>query len=103
MQQDDRAYLVRLVASRTGIAPLEAEQRVNEAITPANENISRARRSGVIPSIHDWSHDTGRRRYGPVRRRGRSAPGRALHPASFAGLGSIPRLIALDQPAAGVT
>jgi len=102
MQQDDRAYLVRLVASRAGIAPSEVEQRVNEMITRANEKSCAAQRSD--PGIHDWSRDIGWRRYVLVRRRGwRGASGRAFEPASLAGLGKIPRLIGLDQPAAGVT
>lgn len=48
IQQDDRAYLVRLVAGRTGLAPPDAERRVNEVIERVKENISRARRSAVI-------------------------------------------------------
>jgi hypothetical protein len=45
---DDRAYLVRLVASRTGIAPPDAERRVDTAITGATTAVQKARRSGVI-------------------------------------------------------
>jgi hypothetical protein len=45
---EDRAYLVRLVTSRTGIAQPEAEQRVNDVIARAKDNLSRARRSGVL-------------------------------------------------------
>jgi hypothetical protein len=45
---DDRAYLVRLVGARTGLAPTEAERRVDTAIANARDNLSRARRSGVI-------------------------------------------------------
>ena len=46
LQQDDRAYLVRLVSAATG-AP-DAERRVNEAVTSAHDNIARARRSAVV-------------------------------------------------------
>jgi len=45
---DDRAYLIRLVSSRTGLAPADAERRTDAAITSVRNNISRARRSGVI-------------------------------------------------------
>jgi hypothetical protein len=45
---EDRAYLARLVAARTGLAPPEAERRVDAAIASAKENIARARRSTVI-------------------------------------------------------
>lgn len=42
---DDRAYLVQLVAARTGA---DAERRVNNAITAASTAIHKARRSAVI-------------------------------------------------------
>ncbi len=45
---DDRAYLIRLVATRTGLAPGDAERRVDIALSNARENISRGRRSSVI-------------------------------------------------------
>ena len=45
---DDRAYLVQLIASRTGLAPPEAEQRVNNVITAAATAVRKARRSAVI-------------------------------------------------------
>jgi len=45
---DDRSYLVRLVAARTGIALPDAERRVDEVITAANTAVHKARRSGVI-------------------------------------------------------
>jgi hypothetical protein len=45
---EDRAYLVRLVSARTGLAPPEAERRTDAAIASAKENIARARRSTVI-------------------------------------------------------
>jgi len=48
MQADDRAYLVRLVAAVTGIAPPDAERRVDQVIAQVKENISRARRTGII-------------------------------------------------------
>lgn len=46
--QDDREFLTRLVASRTGLAPAEADRRVQEAIPSASLAIKRARQSGVI-------------------------------------------------------
>jgi hypothetical protein len=45
---DDRSYLVRLVAARTGIPMPDAERRVDNAITAANTAVQKARRSGVI-------------------------------------------------------
>lgn len=45
---DDRAYLVHLVGMRTGLVPNEAERRVDTAIINARDNLSRARKSGVI-------------------------------------------------------
>lgn len=48
MLPEDRAYLVRLVALTTGLAPPDAERRVNEISAQAKQNIDRARRSGVI-------------------------------------------------------
>jgi hypothetical protein len=48
MAADDRAYLVRLVASATGLAPADAERRVNEVARAAKADIDRARRSAVL-------------------------------------------------------
>jgi len=45
---EDRAYLARLVASKTGIAPADAEHRVEIAITGATTAVHKARRSAVI-------------------------------------------------------
>lgn len=48
MKPDDRAYLVRLVASHTGLAQPEAERRVDDVITAATLAVKRARQSAVI-------------------------------------------------------
>lgn len=48
MKPDDRAYLVRLVATQTGIAQPEAEKRVNEAVAAAHAAVKKARQSAVI-------------------------------------------------------
>jgi hypothetical protein len=48
IKQDDRQYLTGLVASRTGLAPAEAERRVQEAIPATSLAIKRARQSAVI-------------------------------------------------------
>jgi hypothetical protein len=48
MKSGDREYLVRLVANQTGIAPAEAEKRVNEAISAATLAVKRTRQTGVI-------------------------------------------------------
>jgi hypothetical protein len=45
---EDRAYLVRLVAGRTGLAPADAERRVDDVVARARDNIRRARRGAVI-------------------------------------------------------
>ena len=45
---DDRTYLTQLVSSRTGLAPAEAESRVNKVITAAAAAVRKARRSAVI-------------------------------------------------------
>jgi hypothetical protein len=45
---EDRAYLVRLVSARTGLAQPEAERRTDASIASAKENIARARKSTVI-------------------------------------------------------
>jgi hypothetical protein len=45
---EDRTYLVRLVAARTGIAQPDAERRVDDAIAGATTAVQKARRSAVI-------------------------------------------------------
>jgi hypothetical protein len=48
MAADDRAYLVRMVEQRTGLAPPQAETRVTEIVSKANDAITRARHAAVI-------------------------------------------------------
>lgn len=48
MLPDDRTYLVRLVEGVTGLAPADAQARVNDVATRAKQNIDRARNSSVI-------------------------------------------------------
>ncbi len=48
MQQDDRAYLVRLVQTVAGLSPADAEARVKDVSARAKQNIDRARNSSVI-------------------------------------------------------
>jgi len=48
MLQEDRNYLVRLVAADTGLPPAEAEKRVAEVTERAKENMARARRAAAI-------------------------------------------------------
>ncbi len=45
---DDRAYLVQLVGSTTGLAPADAERRVDNGIANAKTAINRSRRSTII-------------------------------------------------------
>ncbi len=47
-QQDDRAYLVRLVEAVTGLPPADAQARVNDVSGRAKQNIDRARNNSVI-------------------------------------------------------
>jgi hypothetical protein len=48
MSPEDRAYLARLVAARTGLAQPEAERRVDDVAARVKEDIRHARRTGVI-------------------------------------------------------
>jgi hypothetical protein len=48
MAPDDRAYLIRLVAGRTGLPQPEADARVNQAIVQASDAVARARHGAVI-------------------------------------------------------
>src|SRR5262249_13619941 len=48
LQQDDRAYLVRLTSAVTGLGAPEAERRVKDVVTSAHDNIRRARRAAVV-------------------------------------------------------
>jgi hypothetical protein len=48
VSSEDRGYLVRLVAARTGLAAPEAERRVDSVIGTARENINRARRASIV-------------------------------------------------------
>jgi hypothetical protein len=45
---DDKAYLVQLVGSSTGLAPADAERRVDTGIANAKTALNRSRRSTVI-------------------------------------------------------
>jgi len=45
---DDRAYLVRLVAARTGLPPNDADRRVQQIISESRDAASKARHSAVI-------------------------------------------------------
>jgi len=48
MLDEDKTYLVRMVAAVTGISQPDAEKRVNDVAARAKEDISRARRSAAI-------------------------------------------------------
>ena len=48
ISSEDRTYLARLVAANTGIAPPDAERRVDTAITAATTALHKARSSAVI-------------------------------------------------------
>jgi hypothetical protein len=44
---DDRAYIARIVASRTGMSQADAEKRVNDVLTKAKSNIDAARKAAA--------------------------------------------------------
>ncbi|HSV00126.1 MAG TPA: hypothetical protein VLI91_08460 [Roseiarcus sp.] len=48
MRADDRDYLVRLVAAKTGLAQPDAEHRVDQVIAQAKDAIAKARHASVI-------------------------------------------------------
>lgn len=48
MLQDDRAYLARLVAARTGLSATDAQTRVNAVVVSSGDALQRARRTGVL-------------------------------------------------------
>lgn len=47
----DRAYLVQLVAARTGLSPADAEKRVNQVIVSAKESADRSRKIGILATF----------------------------------------------------
>ncbi len=88
MQADDRAYLARLVASRTGLAQPDAERRVDDVAARARENIGARASQRRDPRLHGGCGGTARRRSGLVRRLRRRAPPRrhrAVHGVGLAG------------------
>lgn len=48
MAAEDRAYLVRLVETRTGLATTEADSRVTQIVNKSRDAVAKARRSAVI-------------------------------------------------------
>ena len=48
MAAEDRAYLVRLVETRTGLAPTDADSRVTQIVNKSRDAVAKARRSAVI-------------------------------------------------------
>jgi predicted transcriptional regulator len=48
MQPEDRAYLVRLTSSVTGLSEADASRRVDDVSARAKQNIDRARRAGIV-------------------------------------------------------
>ncbi len=51
LSEQNRSYLVQLVAQRSGLPPQEAEKRVNEAFTAARTAADKARRSAVVTGL----------------------------------------------------
>jgi hypothetical protein len=48
MSSEDRSYLIQLAAGATGLAPADAERRVDTAITNSKAAIARTRKSSII-------------------------------------------------------
>jgi hypothetical protein len=48
MSSEDRGYLIQQVAAATGLAPPEAERRVDNVIANSKTAIARSRRSTII-------------------------------------------------------
>ena len=48
MANDDRAYLVQLVQTRTGLSRPDAENRVAQTLASSRDAVGRARHSAVI-------------------------------------------------------
>jgi hypothetical protein len=48
MAPEDRAYLIRLVETRTGLAATDADNRVTQIVNKARDAVAKARRSAVI-------------------------------------------------------
>jgi hypothetical protein len=48
---EDRTYLIRLVAARTGAPAADAERRVDSVVAAARERANRARRSAVLTTF----------------------------------------------------
>ena len=48
LDADNRAYLSHLVAAHTGLAPAEADKRVNDTIAQAKQAADVARKAGII-------------------------------------------------------
>jgi hypothetical protein len=48
MASEDRAYLVRLVETRTGLAATDADNRVTQIVNKSRDAVAKARRSAVI-------------------------------------------------------
>jgi hypothetical protein len=51
LRADDRTYVARLVATRTGVSQAEAERRVNEVVTDAKAAADRARKAAAQLSL----------------------------------------------------
>ena len=47
----DRAYLVKVVSSRTGLIPSDAEKRVNDVVTQAKTDLDKARKTVMQTAI----------------------------------------------------
>jgi hypothetical protein len=48
LAKDDRDYLVRLVSAQTGLAASDADRRVTQVVSEAQDSAAKARRSAVI-------------------------------------------------------
>ncbi|RAI44106.1 hypothetical protein CH341_10990 [Rhodoplanes roseus] len=48
LQPDDRAWLIRLTAARTGLNEADATRRVDQVVARSSETITKARRAGLV-------------------------------------------------------
>src|SRR5690606_16360064 len=48
LAEDDRTHLVRLVSTRTGLGPADADRRVRDIQTEVRQSAAQSRRSGVL-------------------------------------------------------
>ncbi|MHC2337911.1 hypothetical protein [Bradyrhizobium sp. USDA 4454] len=51
LKADDRTYVVKIVAARTGLSQADAEKRVNDVVTQAKSDLDAARKAAMQTAI----------------------------------------------------